>query len=55
MPVEQQDVHARDLYVKYPQSISGTVRDADTGKPIAGAEIDSRLMRGDWPALIQGP
>ncbi len=37
--VERQDVHAHDLYLKYPQSISGTVRDADTNQPITGAEI----------------
>jgi hypothetical protein len=37
--VEQQDVRAHDLYLKFPESISGTVRDADTGKPIAGAEM----------------
>ena len=39
MAVEQQDVRTHDLYLKYPQSISGTVRDADTNQPIASAEI----------------
>ncbi len=46
LSVEQQDVHARDLYLKFPQSISGTVRDTDTGKPIAGARINFSPSEG---------
>ena len=39
-------MHAHDLYLKFPQSISGTVRDAETGEPIAGAEIDFSPIEG---------
>jgi WD40 repeat protein len=55
VPVEQQDVRAHDLYLKYPQSISGTVRDADTGKPIAGAEIFFWSNERGARALTLGP
>ena len=37
--VAEHDVRADDLCLKLPQSVSGTVRDADTGEPIAGAQI----------------
>ena len=61
--VEQQDVRTHDLYLKYPQSISGTVRDADTNQPIASAEIyfssnEGGLASGeesDPRALTLGP
>ena len=38
--VADQDFAAKDLYLRLPQSISGTVRDAQTGKPVAGARIE---------------
>jgi len=56
VPVEQQVVHAHDLYLKFPQSISGTVRDAETNQPIAGAEIQLRSNTGgDTTDLNLGP
>ena len=55
LSVEQQDVHVHDLYLKFPQSISGTVRDADTGKPIAGAGIFFSSNEGGPRALMLGP
>jgi len=53
--VEQQDVHAHDLYLKFPQSISGIVRDADTNQPIAGAEIQFSSNESGPRALVLGP
>jgi hypothetical protein len=38
--VKDRPVTADDLFVRLPQSLSGTVTDADTGKPVAGAEIN---------------
>jgi protocatechuate 3,4-dioxygenase beta subunit len=38
--VKDRPVQADDLFVQLPQSLSGTVTDADTGKPVAGAEIN---------------
>ena len=37
--VVDHDVRADDLCLKLPQSVSGTVRDADTNEPVANAEI----------------
>ena len=45
--VLQNDVRAYDhLFLKYPQSIAGTVRDAETGQPISGAMINFSMMDG---------
>jgi len=38
--VGEEDVRAGDLYRSRPQSISGVVKDAATGKPVAGVEIN---------------
>ena len=37
--VGQQDVENTDVYLSLPQSVSGVVRDAQTGEPVAGADI----------------
>jgi len=37
--VARKDIQAEDLYLARPQSVSGTVRDARTGKPVAGVGV----------------
>jgi hypothetical protein len=45
--VLQHDVKAYDhLFLKHPQSITGTVRDAETGQPVAGAWINFSMPDG---------
>lgn len=38
--VKDRPVRAGDLFATLPQSLSGTVTDVDTGKPVAGAELN---------------
>jgi hypothetical protein len=47
--IVDRNVRADDLCLKLPQSVSGTVRDADTGEPIARAQI--RLRTSDLSKL----
>ena len=37
--VGDRPVRADDVFTRLPQSLSGTVTDVDTGKPVAGAEV----------------
>jgi protocatechuate 3,4-dioxygenase beta subunit len=47
-------VRAEDVYAALPQSISGTVTDADTGKPVAGADINFSTPDGNRAGVATG-
>ena len=49
--VEDRPVRADDLFVELPQSVSGTVSDVETGKPVAGAEINFSTADGNRDAV----
>jgi RNA polymerase sigma factor (sigma-70 family) len=40
-------VKAEDLYLEMPQSVSGTVTDADSGEPVSGADINFSTADGN--------
>ncbi|MDP7017342.1 MAG: M56 family metallopeptidase, partial [Pirellulaceae bacterium] len=44
--VATDDVRAGDLHLELPQGVSGTIRDAETGKPVAAARILFRMENG---------
>ena len=57
VPVGEKDVWADDLYVSQPQSVSGVVRDLETGKPVAGVGVyfSTADRNRDWiPTDAQG-
>ncbi|VTR96857.1 sigma-70 family rna polymerase sigma factor : Uncultured bacterium genome assembly Metasoil_fosmids_resub OS=uncultured bacterium PE=4 SV=1: Sigma70_r2: Sigma70_r4_2: CarboxypepD_reg: HEAT_PBS: HEAT_2 [Gemmata massiliana] len=43
---------AEDLFIELPQSVSGTVIDADTGKPVPGASLNFPTADGNRDGLI---
>jgi hypothetical protein len=51
VPVKNQPVWTDDLYLTLPQSISGTVTDADSGKPVPGAHLHSSTADRNWDSV----
>jgi Leucine-rich repeat (LRR) protein len=49
--VQDRPVRADDLFRRLPQSVSGTVTDADSGKPVAGANMNFSTADGNWAAV----
>jgi hypothetical protein len=48
----EQITRAEDLYLKLPQSISGTIRDVVTRKPVAGVGIHFSTADRNWDSIV---